>query len=539
MLRKLSMKRASARWVVAILCLIGVYWLMVLRWDGVTTAVGSSTPTQKPKYDPKIVTEAMNNLDRLRNRQDYLDTVKKIFAKHDPKVGTLDDYPNGKATKKAFDDKLPYFTNEELAQFLQVPDDKLEKITKAHAAMVAELPDSFPEATFHGDGVVIASGGKYMPIAILTLRMLRRVSPTLPVEIFVADRLEYEKDLCTKVVPELGASCHILADVYGNDFMREWELETYQLKALALLASSFERVAFIDADSVPIRNVEAMFDEEPFKSTGYVIWPDYWFRTVSPHFYNVTGITLGERVRGDLSVQDPTKIPQADRDGAIPDKSNETGQILIDKRRHLRSLLLAVYYNLLGPKVYYPLLTQGGAGEGDKDTFYAAVHVLGLQDQVHRVTSGPIPMGMWFERPGGGKDFDGSGMAQVVPLDDYKQHVLHTMPEHEREARTQFLHINMYKMNPRLLFKGEHQDWFSDGHRMRIIGNPSENTKMFDWSDPELYLFTEMKWMICDVGRDRGILFKDWKVNSVNIDEMCDQVTAHLNWLQDTHLAGI
>ncbi|KAK7679537.1 Golgi alpha-1,2- mannosyltransferase [Cerrena zonata] len=37
-----------------------------------------------------------------------------------------------------------------------------------------------------------------------------------------------------------------------------------------------------------------------------------------------------------------------------------------------------MYYNYYGPDYYYPLLSQGAAGEGDKETFIAAAHKLKL-----------------------------------------------------------------------------------------------------------------------------------------------------------------
>lgn len=449
-----------------------------------------------------------------------------MFLNHNPGVD-INEYRNGSAPGKS-GGELPYLSNEELSQYLHVPDDILAEIAKSHAAMVADIPAGYPKKTFKGDGVVIASGGKYMPVAIVTLRMLRRVSPTIPVEIFVSDQREYEHELCTKVAPQLNAKCFILSELFGYDFTLEWELRTYQLKAMAILASSFERVLFLDADSMPVRSVEPLFEQEPFKSHGYVLWPDYWCRTVSTHFYNVTGITLGDRVRGDLTVTDPSKIPQADRKGAMRDKANESGQILVDKRRHLRSLLLAVYYNLLGPKVYYALIMQAGPGEGDKDTFFAAAHVLGEGDDVYHVKSGPTTPGIRIEKENGEADFDGTGMAQVVPLDDYNYHVTHTITD-EHDMHTQFLHINKYKLNPRLLF-ADHQDWYTDGQRVRILGYPSAHAMMFDGSDPELRMFEEMKWLVCD----EKVMFEDWRANDVDIDDMCGKVQQHLEWLRET-----
>ncbi|EAQ92888.1 hypothetical protein CHGG_01123 [Chaetomium globosum CBS 148.51] len=134
--------------------------------------------------------------------------------------------------------------------------------------------------------------------------------------------------------------------------------ERFQWKVLSILVSSFQNVLFLDADCLPILNPDTIFHQgsEPFTSAGLITWPDFWTSTASPLFY---------KVAGDIDI--PPITSRA---------TSESGILVYDKARHADTLLLAAYYNYNGPKHYYPLLSQHGAGEGDKETFLQAALVL-------------------------------------------------------------------------------------------------------------------------------------------------------------------
>lgn len=72
------------------------------------------------------------------------------------------------------------------------------------------------------------------------------------------------------------------------------------------------------------------------------------------------------------------KVSYHDLEGTPPESSSESGQLLVNKKKNIASLMLALYYNYYGENFYYALFGQGQAGEGDKDTFLNANHVLGL-----------------------------------------------------------------------------------------------------------------------------------------------------------------
>jgi hypothetical protein len=88
----------------------------------------------------------------------------------------------------------------------------------------------------------------------------------------------------------------------------------WQLKAYALLHSSFEEVLMLDADQVPVVDPAAVFDWPQYREAGAVFWPDI------------------VDLRADNPVWDLVDLP------ARRIHSWESGQVCIDKRRHWRPL---------------------------------------------------------------------------------------------------------------------------------------------------------------------------------------------------------
>lgn len=117
-------------------------------------------------------------------------------------------------------------------------------------------------------GIVTTAGGKYIPVFLVSLRLLRRTGSTLPVEVFLADQTEYDHKLCTRTLPALNARCRILTDVLGAS--ENVEIKTYQYKIFAILFSSFEDVFFLDADNLPLLDPAQLLISEPFSTYGMV-----------------------------------------------------------------------------------------------------------------------------------------------------------------------------------------------------------------------------------------------------------------------------
>lgn len=292
-------------------------------------------------------------------------------------------------------------TRQSVRSHARLSDDAVKKLAGAHARLVAVLDaaDLRGDAArlFKGTGVVMVAGGEYFGPALVGIHMLRSAGSELPVEVFLAGADEYEKNVCEFILPALDARCILMSDFLGG---QKVEAEHFQLKALALLLSSFQHVLLLDSDSIPLVAPEDdLLVQEPYLSKGLVVWPDFWLASEDPAFYRIAGAKLANG----------HKIP-----AGLPAASSEAGQLLVNKGTHLKALLLAAYYNVYGPEHYYPLLSQGALGQGDKETFMAAAVVLDMP--YYRVKK-PV---MAVERMDGNVR-KGSAMVQFHPVDDARR----------------------------------------------------------------------------------------------------------------------
>lgn len=98
--------------------------------------------------------------------------------------------------------------------------------------------------------------------------------------------------------------------------------------------------------------------------------------------------------------------------------------MLISKKIHEHTLLLSLFYNYYGPRYFYSLFTQGGNGEGDKETFAAAAAFYRLP--FHRVEKRVQGIGF----------FESDSITQRKDLDHFKN-------------------VGMVQFLPRALTKGD------------------------------------------------------------------------------------
>ncbi|KAF2735185.1 nucleotide-diphospho-sugar transferase [Polyplosphaeria fusca] len=245
----------------------------------------------------------------------------------------------------------------------------------------------------HGTGIVTTGGLKLFPILLVSLRMLRRTGCTLPVQVFLGDKKEYDEvaQVCETILPTMNARCEVISDVYSQAEGVP-PPEHFQFKVLAILFSAFEHVLFLDADAFPAHDPTPLMTSPPYTTHGLVTWPGFYANAASAHFYHIASIPEAPVNRG-----------------------TESGILLLNKEHHRESLLMMVYYNYYGPKYYYPLQAQGGPGQGDKETFPAGALAANAPGPFYQVRTPPYVIG---------KHVDGNyrfaGAAQADPLQDYQ-----------------------------------------------------------------------------------------------------------------------
>lgn len=203
---------------------------------------------------------------------------------------------------------------------------------------------------FEGRGIVIVAGnGKSLKRTRVILRQLKNLGSQLPIEIhFWGDEFSFEaqKDISSlwpKIYfNDLSASSNILKSNNDNFFH-----VNYQLKTAAIINSRFAELLLLDSDNIPIIDPESLFESDTYKEYGTLFWPDIARTRPNNPMWAITN----------------TKC-------LINEYEQESGQLIVDKRRFFYHLQLAAWFNNAHTRYYNEFLL------GDKDMFRFAWHAL-------------------------------------------------------------------------------------------------------------------------------------------------------------------
>lgn len=531
----------------------------------------------------KNVLDEENNLTSQNDITSYVhpQKKKKLQEFYSKVFEYLDLYSPKSSSRKTYDDlcKLTadvdtgisnshnwsILTNKELSHCLKLSDDEKAMLKKNHEDFVKSLSSLvLPKNLYVGNGIVTVGGGKFSLLSFLIIKTLRNLGTTLPVEVLIPPKDEGEIEFCNLLL-EYNAKCIYLSDVIPKESLKTFELTGYQFKSLAIIVSSFENLLLLDADNFPIKPLDNIFEEEPYKSKGMVLWPDFWRRTTSPSYYDIANIQISynKRVRNHIDditppqvytsdLNDLTKIPLHDLEGTIPDASTESGQLMISKSKHLPTILLSLYYNINGPSWYYPIFSQNASGEGDKETFIAGAHFYGLP--FYQVKSTPSVDGYHQSDNG----FRGVAMLQHDFVQDYQRYnqALKDIDSiYSKEASIKFdsnytplsfyekyfngegigeedvmfVHSNLPKFDPLSLWKD--QDLIVDGKHIRAYKQLSK----FNGYDLEFENFKVLNESLCVQGIRFKYLDDSLKNHEDGWEGICKYIGDRLAYLEETH----
>ncbi|KAG7662004.1 uncharacterized protein J8A68_004504 [[Candida] subhashii] len=490
-------------------------------------------------------------------------------------------YKTVKAAEKFATHKDHLFSKEYLENVLDIPEETYNALKDSHHRYVhnriPQLIDEYGIKTFGNilptdpewesyqgsSGYVIVGGGQYSWLSYLVIKQLRKTGAKLPIELFIPTKSDFEADFCEKVLPKLNARCNVFDPVLSSQLKRRFSLGGFQYKMLALLSSKFENVLYLDSDNFPTKNVDYLFTSKLFADHRLMLWPDAWARTTNPKYYEIAEIKVPEnKLRysnyDKENAPDKNNLPPLssytfknswfhDFENTLPDPTSETGMLLINKSTHLKTLLLCLYYNVYGPHFYYPLFTQGSAGEGDKETFIAAAHAM---KQPWYQTKKPFKWTGYVSQLD--NKFTSKALGHYDPIQAEEISIAKDQGkdvEEEDKVDIIFMHLSYPKFYP---------DWLANNHdliyeksedHIRMYGQIKENVG-YDFDLRVLQFFTEG---LCEnyydengkpVDGEAGVskkenymgdkllyLLKDQQVN----EERCrDIFIPHLKWLKET-----
>jgi hypothetical protein len=244
---------------------------------------------------------------------------------------------------------------------------------------VIERAEPYPAHRFQGRGIVTCAGGpRYFTCAWVLVRVLRDLFKTaLPIQVW------------HKGAAEIDPRMRALLERHQVEVVDAYAIKSHQppthrwaLKPFAILHSRFQEVLFLDADNVPVVDPACLFAAAPYRETGAIFWPDL------------------KPIPADSPIWEICRVPYRD------EPSFESGQIVLDKARGWKALLLTMHMNELADFYYQHV-------HGDKETFHMAWRIL---DQPYTMLPHPArliwcgqtdPLFAYVGPVMGQRDFDG------------------------------------------------------------------------------------------------------------------------------------
>lgn len=202
---------------------------------------------------------------------------------------------------------------------------------------------------FSGRGVVIVAGNeRSLKRVKAVLRALKKLGSQVAIELHYWDdeMTTAQKEDISSMWPmmyfnDLSLRSNLLKTSHGGDFVN------YQLKTAAVVNSRFEELLLLDADNVPVLDPDSLFESSTYKEFGTLFWPDIARTRPNNPMWAITNT--------------PCKMDEYEQ---------ESGQLLVDKRRYFYHLQLAAWFNNEHAEYYNQFML------GDKDLFRFAWHAL-------------------------------------------------------------------------------------------------------------------------------------------------------------------
>eukprot|EP00877_Chromochloris_zofingiensis_P001671 jgi/Chrzof1/11504/UNPLg00437.t1 len=289
-------------------------------------------------------------------------------------------------------------------------------------AFKANLPP-YPIGVFQGRGIVTVGGGmRYIIPAWINVHQLRHTGCSLPIEMWYP-LSEYPSQYVIDAFANLGVTTRAL-DFTGLDIPEPFgtqaqendpqNMARFTIKIASIVLSRFREILYLDVDNIPVRDPTYLFELPAFTDTGAVFWEDYWSNTMAPQAEQMLGVPKSIWYPGSFA----------------------SGQMVVDKYKHWKGLLLSVYLNS-NAHFWYEIFTCF-LGKGDKETFAYGMAAAGETYSV-------------VDIPPGSLGTTGTSMMcnprTTLCKDEFTGN---TMVQYDPSGNILFLHSNLNKWDMRL-----------------------------------------------------------------------------------------
>jgi alpha 1,2-mannosyltransferase len=401
---------------------------------------------------------------------------------------------------------------------LETKPSDVQSLRKSHKAFTNRIEDHTLNVVYQAGhaGIVITAGADDLPAVLVQIRLLRRTGSKLPVQVFLISLDDFDSEICKKQFSKLNAECKILEEYTDTSPIPKMPQSTLERrvraneplhKLLAIFFSRFEEVVLLDPTTLVYNNPDMLTREEPYLTTGLIMWPDFWASTVSEKIH---------------AVQNAGVLKQNSRDKL---RTVDMGQFLISKSMHSNTLLLSIYYTYFGENLYDSLLMQSKSGEKGSQSIKTAAQYF---DAPYYMIKRYVEAVGFPDMDKEDKGFHGVAMQQPFPSDDYHRF------SNERQ-RPLFVRANNPKLHAAHIMKQGVTSFKGDG-----AGSPVAH-RMWEWfdgrhasngwrdPDPERAAWEEI-WRIACVDAKH---FSIWPQNQEETRSNCEAITKHreaLGW---------
>ncbi|KAI5949351.1 hypothetical protein KGF54_005586 [Candida jiufengensis] len=528
------------------------------------------------EFESKVEKATLKYFDRKKYFQ-YL--IKDILIANKPNCDPLTKEEKGKHLNPTYQWDARIISEKYLRESnLNIPGAKFKCLQNAHDQVVKKLKALAdpPNQFVSGNGIVINAGGGMIASALTCIANLRDQGSTLPVEMILDKQEEYDKQICEDLLPnKLNGKCVIVEKELGKEVL-DLVGEKFARKILGILVSSFDNTIAIDADNLAVKDVDNLLYTEPYLSTKMILWPDIWVKLTSPLFYKIARIEKGDVIhRYGIPNEDKfheyiqkdkvSEIHYHDFSNLPNPTSVETGQMVFSKKEHMRSLLLALYYNINSKGWYEDLIYQGAFGEGDRETIVPALHV--MNERYHLMNQKVHILGYDAEN---GKFVD-TTLTQTDPRDnpefyydwkkflstrnldtrlnpfqsgEYTSRLIEQFKEYKKKIiedkkiededtahrlieynlpQILFLHCNHPKIDP---VKNAQEGEYGTYSR-RSMGKPEKTQKVLPNKDWELRFHSIAKWVACEAITSPEF----WAKSKIDQKTTCFKVSKYIEYL--------
>jgi alpha 1,2-mannosyltransferase len=266
----------------------------------------------------------------------------------------------------------------------------------------------------------------------------------------------------------------------------------FYAKIHAVFYSAFDSVLLLDTDNFPVRDPAYLFATEAFATTGAVFWPDYW--RPNQTIFHIHSRSLLWPMFG---------LPYVDM------FEQESGQVLIDRRRHGAAMNVLMYYGFTLPRLHEELRILWG----DKDLFRLAW--MKTQSPFHYIQRPPGSAGRLNRRT---RLFCGLTMVQHDPIGEVVFLHRNTMKISADPAtrQTQWTHIQQFRQDASMKMYSIERSWDIFQDIPKCWGRPRNFARSHTLTPIAQFSFYELEAKLLAYAHDGLVLLDAWRLSSAD-----------------------